>query len=127
MKKYVGSTTFVYVSFVLALCFPDLSHADRFHSIFEDDHWHSNPIDKYTYKECLRDVVQKNQNLSAEDIRALCKEITTKPDPVWKYENGELVPANDFTRCYAEMIDGTPEADSPKTQELAKALCYYSD
>jgi len=83
-------------------------------------------ISDYTYKECLRDTIQKNQNLSADDIRSLCKEITARPDPHYKYINGKLVPSNDFTRCYEktreqEAKNGTKDAD-----EIAKLLCHYA-
>jgi len=93
--------------------------------MFEDEHWHSKPIDKYSYKECLRDGVQKNQNLSADDIRSLCEEITAKPDTAYEYKNGEIVPSNEFTRCFEERLKASPEVDSPESREVAKLVCFY--
>jgi hypothetical protein len=126
MKKHIGSTIALYACSIVLLFFPVLSFADRFHNIFEDEHWHSNPIDKYQYKECLRDLVQKNQNLSADDIRSLCKEITAKPDPVYEYKNGEIVPSNEFTRCFVERLKASSEEPEVDFLELAKLLCFYT-
>jgi hypothetical protein len=84
------------------------------------------PISHYTYKECLRDSIQKNNNLSADDIRSLCKEITARPEPSYEWNNGDLIPSDDFTRCYdktrkEEIKKGTKDAD-----EIAKLLCHYA-
>ncbi|MEH6470996.1 MAG: hypothetical protein V7752_07070 [Halopseudomonas sp.] len=53
----------------------------------------------YTYKECLRETMQKNNVLSASDIRQLCDEITDYSTLMYEKKNGAKAPANEFTMC----------------------------
>ena len=79
----------------------------------------------YTYRECLRDGMQTNQNLSADDIRSLCKEITARPEPHYGFVDGELKPLDDFTKCYDKAVKEMADKNDDKEIELAKILCYY--
>ena len=80
-----------------------------------------------TYSRCLQLALQGGHALSAVDIRSLCDEIAGTADPRYKFDGGNLVPTNDFTRCYKKVeatLSGKGVSDS---QRLARLSCRYSD
>lgn len=56
----------------------------------------------YTYKDCLKDSFLGSHHYTAEETRILCKEITTK-NLIYEYINGQLMPADEFTKCFEKM------------------------
>jgi len=83
----------------------------------------SKSISEYTYKECLRDSIQKNQNLSADDIRSLCKEITSKPERVYDWDDGKVTPANKYTKCYEKALEEETNNGTGNPHKIANLRC----
>lgn len=77
------------------------------------------------YSSCLQRALGGSHNLSAEDIRSLCAEASGVIEPRYKFEDKELVPSNDFTRCYDKEKKELESKGVAQATRLAKLSCKY--
>jgi hypothetical protein len=80
-----------------------------------------------TYAGCLQSAVAGSSSLSVEEIRSLCAEATGVVDAHYKFQDGEMVPSNDFTRCYDAQKKSFEAQKVPDATRLAKLSCKYPD
>ncbi len=89
---------------------------------FANDNYNEHPIENYSYRECLRDGMQASRNFTVDDIRSLCKEITAIPELQYIWSDGDMLPKNDYTKCYEKEMD---KRNDDKDKELVKLICFY--
>lgn len=80
-----------------------------------------------TYSGCLQTAVGGAHNLSAEDIRSLCAEAAEVVDAHYEFKGNEMVPSNDFTRCYDKQKKEFEAQKITEATRLAKLSCKYPD
>lgn len=80
----------------------------------------------YTYKQCLKESFNGNHSFNAEEVRSLCQEIVGANDPSYEFKNGELVPSDDFTKCYEKQKEELKKQGSDNPDEIAKLVCKYA-
>lgn len=80
-----------------------------------------------SYDDCLRAAIGGGTRLSAEDIRSLCSEAAQVIEPEYNFNNGGVMPSNDFTRCYDAAEAALKRLKVPDATRLAKLSCKYPD
>lgn len=78
-----------------------------------------------TYLGCLKASFQSNHHYSAEEVRSLCEEISGSINPSYKFIEGELVPENEFTKCYSKETKRLDNLGVDEAEKAAKFLCKY--
>lgn len=79
------------------------------------------------YSSCLLRAMVGNHNLTADDIRSLCAEATGATQPAYTWTDKELVPSNEFTRCYDKEKKELESKGVSQATRLAKLSCKYPD
>lgn len=66
--------------------------------------------------------------MSADDIRSLCAEAAQVIEAQYEMtKNGEMIPSNEFTRCYVERKKEFEALKISDATRLAKLSCKYPD
>jgi hypothetical protein len=79
------------------------------------------------YSTCLADAVAGSSNRPLQELRSACGEVANVVDAHYKMENGEMVPSNDFTRCYDAEKKRLDSQGLKESIRFAKLSCRYPD
>ena len=79
------------------------------------------------YAECLRSALAGSHNLNADEIRSICAELSGVVTPTYKVQNDNLVPGDEFTRCYVREKKALESKGVAKAGRLAQLSCKYPD
>lgn len=109
-KKLFGFTILVAFLFILSGC--------DYIGLGKD-----NPV---SYRGCLKESFNGSHNYTAEETRSLCEEITLTAEPFYRFEGGEIVPGDEFTKCYEEEYENLKSKGREDAEEFAKLLCKYA-
>lgn len=79
-----------------------------------------------TYIDCLKESFKGNHNFTAEEVRSLCLEISGTQDTHYTFTSKkEMIPSNEFTRCYDREIINLKPLGKKRSIEIAKIICRY--
>lgn len=78
-----------------------------------------------TYVGCLKESFKGHHNFSAEEVRSLCMEISGTQDASYSWTEKNMIPNNEFTKCYDKEIKSLASLGKKKAGEVAKIICRY--
>jgi hypothetical protein len=78
-----------------------------------------------TYLGCLKDSFKGSHSFSDEEVRSLCMEISGTQNPSYSWTDEEMVPNNEFTKCYDQKENELDVLGKDKAGEIAKIICRY--
>ena len=77
------------------------------------------------YISCLKGALKGSHNFTASDVRSLCEEISGTQEPTYKWTEKEMIPGNEFTKCYDKEKAELKALGEKKAGEVAKIVCRY--
>lgn len=103
-------TLFISILFLLCGC-DDVPYLERKES--------------FTYQECIREAFAGSHSFTADETRALCKEITERVMS-YEYRDGNLVPGDEYTARMEPKMDELRKRDlSEDDMETERLLAKY--
>jgi len=82
---------------------------------------------RVTYSECLANAAAGASNRPVEDLRNLCAEAANVIETRYKLADGDIVPSDDFTRCYDAEKKKLDAIGKNEANRLAKLSCKYPE
>ena len=81
-----------------------------------------------SYSDCLANAAAGASERPIEELRNLCSEAANVIEPRYKMTDGDIVPSDEFTRCYdAEKKSLEAVISKEKAIRLAKLSCKYPE
>lgn len=77
------------------------------------------------YIDCLKGSFEGSHSFSAEEVRSLCQEISGTQDASYKFEDGKMVPSNEYTICYDRQKKELSALAEKRAGEIAAMVCRY--